>query len=82
MLVLARKQGQTIVIDDQMTITVLKVNGNCVRLGIVAPEEVSVRRGELEAPPTADETRTPRAQQNALRDRALAAESKCNILLL
>ena len=47
MLVLARKQQQTIVVDDQITITVLKVKGNTVRLGIKAPEEVSIRRSEL-----------------------------------
>ena len=47
MLVLARKQQQTIVVDDQITITILKVKGNTVRLGIEAPEEVSIRRSEL-----------------------------------
>jgi carbon storage regulator len=82
MLVLSRKQGQTIVIDDQVTITVLKVKGNCVRLGIDAPEEVSIRRGELEPLSTTDEKHTPRERQNALRDRGVAAEGKCNILLL
>jgi carbon storage regulator len=48
MLVLARKQGQTIVIDDRIKITVLKVKGSAVRVGIEAPDEVSIRRGELE----------------------------------
>jgi carbon storage regulator len=48
MLVLARKQGQTIVIDDRIKITVLKVKGSAVRVGIDAPDEVSIRRGELE----------------------------------
>lgn len=47
MLVLARKQQQTIVVDDQITITVLKVKGNTVRLGIEAPAEVPIRRSEL-----------------------------------
>ena len=67
MLVLTRKQGQTIVIDDQVTITVVKVKGNCVRLGIDAPEKVSIRRGELEPLPTEEEKHTPKSQQNALR---------------
>jgi carbon storage regulator len=47
MLVLARKQQQTIVVDDQITITVLKVKGNTVRLGIEAPDDVAIRRSEL-----------------------------------
>jgi carbon storage regulator CsrA len=47
MLVLARKQQQAIVIDDRITITVLKVKGNTVRLGFEAPADVSIRRSEL-----------------------------------
>ena len=47
MLVLTRKQSQTIVVDDRIKITVLHVAGNQVRLGIEAPREVSIRRAEL-----------------------------------
>jgi carbon storage regulator len=47
MLVLARKQGQTIVIDDRIKITVVKVKGSTVRMGIEAPDDVLIRRGEL-----------------------------------
>jgi carbon storage regulator CsrA len=47
MLVLSRKQQQTIVVDNQITITVLKVKGNTVRLGIQAPDDVPIRRSEL-----------------------------------
>ena len=47
MLVLTRKQGQTIVIDDRIKITLLKVKGNTVRVGIEAPDELPIRRGEL-----------------------------------
>ena len=47
MLVLTRKQGQTIVIDDRIKITLVKVKGNAIRVGIDAPEEVAIRRGEL-----------------------------------
>ena len=49
MLVLARKQGQTIVIDDRIKITVMKVKGSTVRMGIEAPDDVLIRRGELES---------------------------------
>lgn len=48
MLVLTRKTDQEIVIGDNIRITVLKSRGNTVRLGISAPRDVSVMRGELE----------------------------------
>ena len=56
MLVLSRNQGQTIVIDDRIEITVLKVKGGGIRIGIEAPAEVSIRRSELELLALADET--------------------------
>jgi carbon storage regulator CsrA len=52
MLVLSRKQNQQIVIDGKITITVLKIRGNTVRIGIEAPDDVPVRRGELAAQKT------------------------------
>jgi len=47
MLVLSRKLSQQIHIDDRITVTVLRVKGNSVRLGIEAPRDVRVVRGEL-----------------------------------
>lgn len=47
MLVLTRKQNQEILIGDNIKITVLKMKGNTVRLGIDAPREINVVRGEL-----------------------------------
>jgi carbon storage regulator len=47
MLVLARKLGQEIVIDENITLKVLSVRGGTVRLGIEAPQSVPVERGEL-----------------------------------
>mgnify|MGYP001436989249 CR=1 FL=1 len=47
MLVLTRKQQEKIRIGDQIVITVLKMKGKSVRLGIEAPAEVPVLRGEL-----------------------------------
>lgn len=47
MLVLSRKKDQQIIIDGEITIEVLKVKGNTVRLGISAPKNVKVLRGEL-----------------------------------
>jgi carbon storage regulator CsrA len=47
MLVLSRKLNDEIVINDNITVRVLRVKGNTVRLGVEAPAEVSVMRGEL-----------------------------------
>ena len=47
MLVLTRKLQQQIKIGDQITVTVLRVKGNTVRIGVQAPREVRVIRGEL-----------------------------------
>ncbi len=47
MLVLSRKQGQRIQISDNVTITVTQIKGNQVRLGVEAPRDVAIRRGEL-----------------------------------
>ena len=46
-LVLARGPGQSIVLDNRITVTVLTARGSSVRLGIEAPPDVGVRRGEL-----------------------------------
>jgi carbon storage regulator CsrA len=48
MLVLSRSEGQKIVVDEDIVITVLKIEGNRVRLGIDAPRSVPIRRSELE----------------------------------
>jgi len=47
MLVLSRKNRETVVIDGRITVKVLQIKGNTIRLGIDAPKEMSVRRGEL-----------------------------------
>ncbi len=47
MLVLSRKTGQQIHISDDVVITITKIAGNRVTVGIKAPREVSIRRGEL-----------------------------------
>ncbi len=48
MLVLTRKLDESIVIDSRITVTILRVQGDKVRLGIEAPKDVGVRRSELE----------------------------------
>jgi carbon storage regulator len=47
MLVLSRKKNESIVIDGDITITILEIRGNTVRLGIECPQEVPVVRQEL-----------------------------------
>jgi carbon storage regulator CsrA len=47
MLVLSRKEGERIVIGDNITLVVSKVNGNRVTIGIEAPRDLKVVRGEL-----------------------------------
>ncbi len=47
MLVLSRKKNQKIIIDGNIEIEVLQVKGNTIRLGVNAPRDVRVLRGEL-----------------------------------
>ena len=47
MLVLSRKKDESIIIDGQIEIQVLKIKGNTIRLGIKAPSSVKILRGEL-----------------------------------
>ncbi|MFR0673135.1 carbon storage regulator CsrA [Enterobacterales bacterium AW_CKDN230030176-1A_HGKHYDSX7] len=47
MLILTRKAGETIVINDNIRVTVLSVKGNQIRLGVEAPEDVPVHRQEI-----------------------------------
>ncbi|HUP79051.1 MAG TPA: carbon storage regulator [Pirellula sp.] len=47
MLVLSRKVGDKLVIDGNITVEVVKIQGNRISLGIVAPTDVKILRGEL-----------------------------------
>jgi carbon storage regulator len=47
MLILTRRVGETVVIGDEVQVTVLGVKGNQVRLGVNAPRDVTVHRQEI-----------------------------------
>ena len=47
MLILTRRVGETLIIGDEVTVTVLGVRGNQVRLGVNAPKEVAVHREQI-----------------------------------
>ena len=70
MLVLARKANQIIRIGDQITISVVSVRGRTVRLGIEAPGDVRIVRGELtmaleQNPSSENDCRTPESDDPA-----------------
>ena len=47
MLILTRRVGETLMVGDEITVTVLGVKGNQVRIGVNAPKDVTVHREEI-----------------------------------
>ena len=48
MLILTRRPGETILIGDDIEVTVMRISGNQVRVGIEAPKDVAIVRDELD----------------------------------
>jgi len=71
MLVLSRKKNESIVINDDITIVVVEIRGDKVRLGIEAPKEIPVHRNEVyeairrNAELNSDQSREPDASSAA-----------------
>lgn len=86
MLVLSRKPGEQVVIGNNITIRVVEVIGNRVRIGIEAPDDVRILRGELadwreEAAPKPRgpelEERAPRRTSRIFRPQVRRARALC-----
>ncbi|MEA3278544.1 MAG: carbon storage regulator CsrA [Pseudomonadota bacterium] len=60
MLILTRRVGETLMIGDEVTVTVLGVKGNQVRIGVNAPRDVAVHREEIY-----ERIKREQAEQNA-----------------
>lgn len=71
MLVLTRKQQEQIRIGDNITLTILKVKGKSIRIGIEAPKEIRVVRGELSDTVQTNDTVQTAVSGKSLTDQAI-----------
>ena len=74
MLVLSRRLGESVMIGDDVVVTVLEVRGDVVRLGVTAPRSIAVHREELlaEITRTNKESASPRSETVSALKRAVA----------
>ena len=72
MLVLTRKPGQSIVINDNIEVTILEVKGEAVRIGVEAPKNVTIYRHEIYEEIRKENQKT--AQQSSLEDISVALD--------
>jgi carbon storage regulator len=76
MLVLSRRVGESVVIGDDITVTVLEVRGDDVRIGIDAPRSVAVNRAELLAEVTNSNQAAASPAENAVASLAEALRKR------
>ncbi len=62
MLILTRRVGESLMVGDSITVTVLGVKGNQVRIGVNAPKDVAVHREEIYNRIQGDQPKTPPKQ--------------------
>ena len=75
MLILTRRVGETLMIGDEVTVTVLGVKGNQVRIGVNAPREVAVHREEIYERIKAEEKGEQEPQENTAEEDQAPLES-------
>ncbi len=69
MLIISRKVGEAIVIDEQITVTIIEIRGDRVKLTIAAPATVPVDRAEIR------QRRQPAAEDHVLASQAVATST-------
>lgn len=69
MLILTRRVGETLIIGDDVIVTVLGIKGNQVRIGINAPKDVSVHREEIYQRIQQEKNATPSAAKPEEKDK-------------
>ena len=76
MLVLSRKKGQSIIIGDNIEITVVEIQGDTVRIGVNAPREVAIHRQEVFDQIAAENQQAQQSEGLQLKLRQLSELSK------
>ena len=72
MLVLTRKPGQSIIINDNIEVTILEVKGDAIRIGVEAPKDVTIYRHEIYEEIKKENQKT--ATQSSLEDISVALD--------